>query len=185
MEKLNLGCGDYKKEGFTNIDIREDAAPDICHDLEQLPYPFEDNYFDLIEADHILEHLSDPFQVMAELRRILKPMGTLIVKVPHFSRAMSHPQHKRGFDVTFPGYFNESFSGGYTGTRFICTKMRLHWFAQKHLMKKVISKPLYYILTAIGKIIDIPANLWPHFCSRVWCYWVGGFYEIEFIFKKS
>jgi SAM-dependent methyltransferase len=92
------------------------------HDLDKFPYPFENDYFDLIEADHILEHLTDPFKVMEELNRILKKDGVLIIRVPHFSRSMTHPQHKRGFDVTFPKYFQKEFAGGYTGTDFSCEK---------------------------------------------------------------
>lgn len=184
MIKLNLGCGEFKKEGYINVDISDWGEPDLVHDLNNIPYPFDDYMFDLIEADHILEHLEEPFKVMAELNRILNQKGKLIIRVPHFSRAMTHPQHKRGFDVTFPKYFDKEFKGGYCGTSFICERMRLHWFAQKYLMKKILSPLTYYPLMLIGKIIDIPANMFPYFCSRVWCYWVGGFYEIEFIFRK-
>lgn len=179
-----MGCGEFKKEGYINIDISKQFNPDIIHDLERFPYPFRDDCFDLIEADHVLEHLSDPFEVMKELNRILKPKGILIIRVPHFSRAMTHPQHKRGFDVTFPNYFDENFMGGYTGAKFVCEKMRLRWFAQKYLMKRLLPSGVYYILSGIGKIMDVVANLAPFFCSRIWCYWVGGFYEIEFVFRK-
>lgn len=185
MKKLNLGCGKFKKEGYVNIDISPCSNADLIHDLNSLPYPFHDNAFDLIEADHILEHLSDPFKVMHELSRILKSKGMLHIKVPHFSRAMSHPQHKSGFDVTFPHYFNSNFIGGYTGVSFNCEKLELHWFAQKYLMRKMLSPRVYYSLLVIGKVIDFFANLHPLFCSRVWCFVVGGFYEIEFVFRKK
>ncbi len=62
--------------------------------------------------------------------------------------------------------------------------MKLHWFAQKYLMKKHLPIWMYYLLTWIGTVIDILANASPMFCSRIWCYWVGGFYEIEFVFRK-
>ena len=97
---------------------------------------------------------------------------------------MTHPQHKRGFDVTFPNYFDDNFIGGYTGIKFICDSVRLRWFSQKYLMEKILPPILYYLLSGLGNIIDFGANLSPLFCSRIWCYWVGGFYEIEFIFKK-
>jgi predicted SAM-dependent methyltransferase len=184
MKKLNLGSGDFKKDGYVNIDVEESLQPDIVHNLDQFPYPFEDDSFDLIEADHLLEHLNEPFQVMKELRRIANPGGKIIIRVPHFSRAMTHPQHKRGFDVTFPYYFDNKFFGKYTGIELICEKMELHWFAQKYLMKKYLPLWMYYFLTWIGTVIDIFANASPMFCSRIWCYWVGGFYEIEFVFRK-
>jgi SAM-dependent methyltransferase len=184
MKKLNLGCGHFRKEGFINLDISNLCEPDVLHDLDNIPYPFKNNTFDLIESDHVLEHLSKPFEVMKELHRILKPAGILKVRVPHFSRAMSHPQHKSGFDITFPCYFNDQFSGGFTGVKFINKKLRLHWFAQKYLMKKILPMWLYIILSFIGFCLDLLAAISPMFCSRVWCFWVGGFYEIEFEFEK-
>jgi len=184
MKKLNLGCGQFRKEGYINLDISLLSKADVICDLEKFPYPFNDSTFDLIEADHLLEHLSNPFQVMSEINRILKPGGMIYIRVPHFSRGFTHPEHKRGFDVTFPSYFNKDFAGGYIGTHLINKKTKFHWFAQKHLMKKVFKPWLYYLLSIIGEILDALANLSPIFCSRVWCYWVGGFYEIEFVFQK-
>jgi SAM-dependent methyltransferase len=183
-EKLNLGSGEFKKSGYINLDVSRECAPDVVHDLEVFPYPFHDNQFDIIEADHVLEHLSEPFRVMKELNRILNSGGKLVIRVPHFSRAMSHPQHKRGFDITFPRYFDETFPGGFTGVSLKCEKMRLHWFAQRSLMKKCLSPRIYYLSLWIGKFIDFFANLFPLFCSRIWCFWVGGFYEAEFVFRK-
>ena len=184
MKKLNLGCGYFKKEGFINLDKSELCEPDVLHDLDVIPYPFKNGTFDVIESYHVLEHLLEPFEVMKELSRILIPGGILKIKVPHFSRAMSHPQHKCGFDVTFPCYFNDRFHGGFTGVRLINKKMRLHWFAQKYLMKKILPLWLYITLSLIGTCLDLLAKLSPAFCSRVWCFWVGGFYEIEFEFNK-
>jgi hypothetical protein len=36
----------------------------------------------------------------------------------------------------------------------------------------------------VGAMIDIAANASPLVCSRLWCYYVGGFEEIEFILEK-
>lgn len=184
MKKLNLGCGQFRKEGYVNVDVSSLSKADIFHDLEQFPYPFEDNMFDLIEAEHLLEHLSEPFRVMGEIHRITKPGGQIHIRVPHFSRALTHPEHKSGFDVTFPMYFDSNTFGAYTGITLIARKMKLHWFAQKYLMKRILKSWIYYPLTGVGAILDVLANLSPMFCSRVWCFWVGGFYEIEFIFEK-
>lgn len=182
--KLNLGCGKFRKDGYVNLDVSPLCSPDILHDLNRLPYPFPAGHFDLIEADHVLEHLDDPFLVMGELHRLLKPGGRLVIKVPHFSRAMSHAQHRHGFDVTFPRYFDPGFPGGYTGVPFTCTRNHLRWFSQRALMRAILSAPLYWALLTIGWLIDLPANLCPMLCSRLWCYWVGGFYEVEFEFAK-
>ncbi|RME81353.1 MAG: class I SAM-dependent methyltransferase [Planctomycetota bacterium] len=184
MKKLNLGSGSFPKKGFVNLDINPNLPVDIVHDLNEFPYPFGDNEWDYIECDHVLEHLEDPFRVMKELHRILKPEGILIIRVPHFSRGFTHPEHKRGFDFTFPYYFQPTFRGGYTGCEFYLKKMRFHWFGQPYLKKTVLSCPSFYLGKIGGIILDCLANLSPMLCSRLWCFWVGGFEEIEFCFQK-
>jgi SAM-dependent methyltransferase len=183
--KLNLGSGEFLKEGFINVDYYSIATPDISHDLNQVPYPFEDNYFELVEADHVLEHLLDPFKVMGELRRICAPGALIHIRVPHFSRGFTHADHKRGFDVTFPYYFNPKFGPGYQKIPLELVKLRLTWFAQPYMKKSVMPAPLVFIGQTIGIIIDFFANLSPWLCSRLWCYWVGGFEEIEFMFRVT
>ena len=181
--KLNLGCGEFPKTGFVNVDFFSNSKPDVSHDLNQIPYPFEDDYFELIEADHLLEHLTDPFGVMGELRRICAPQGLIHIRVPHFSRGFTHADHKRGFDVTFPYYFNPKFLPGYQRIPLELVKMRLTWFAQPYMKKSVLPAPLVLLGQIAGMVIDFFANLSPWLCSRLWCYWVGGFEEIEFIFR--
>ena len=181
---LNLGCGNFAKPGFVNVDWRDVPGVDVVHDLADLPYPFEDNRFDLVEADHVIEHLPAVFDVMREIHRILAPGGRAVIRVPHFSRGFSHPEHKRGFDATFPYYFDPSFPGGYTGVHFISESVRLRWFAQPYLKKTVLPGPLFQVGRGVGKVLDTAANLSPLVCSRLWCYAVGGFEEIEFVLSK-
>jgi SAM-dependent methyltransferase len=46
--------------------------------------PFDDDAFDLVVAAEVLEHLHDDEAAMAELLRVLRPDGTLVVTVPRF-----------------------------------------------------------------------------------------------------
>ncbi|MGB1404401.1 MAG: class I SAM-dependent methyltransferase [Flavobacteriaceae bacterium] len=75
----------YKKfKSFTNWDYTTtdiysplaDIKADIC------ALPFEDETYDLILCNHVLEHISDDRKAMRELYRILKKGGTLIAQVP-------------------------------------------------------------------------------------------------------
>jgi len=184
-DKLNLGCGRFKKKGFLNMDIDPDTNPDLMWDLDKTPYPFDEESFLLIEADHVLEHLNNPFKIMKELNRILKLGGKLIIKVPHASRGFTHADHKRGFDVTFPLYFDKKFQGGYAGIPLKLKSMRLTWSAQPYLKKVTLSSFEYFGMTFLGKIFDFFANSSPYVCSRLWCYWVGGFEEIKYVFEKQ
>lgn len=186
MKKLNFGCGQDIKPGYVNIDWDPLSKADVRHDLNAFPYPFPAGEFERIDAFHVMEHLDRPFEVMKEFHRILIPGGILHVKVPHFSRGFTHAEHAHGFDVTFPMYFRKDFLGsGYTGVDFELKKLELHWSAFSYLLPN-----LGYGAFAIGavkfldSIFTFLANLSPSFCSRLWCFWVGGFEEIEFVFQK-
>ncbi|WP_298512431.1 class I SAM-dependent methyltransferase [uncultured Kordia sp.] len=53
-----------------------DVKADIC-DL-----PFEDDSFDTILCNHVLEHIPDDTKAMQELYRVLKPNGMAILQIP-------------------------------------------------------------------------------------------------------
>ncbi len=53
-----------------------DVKADICN------LPFEDNSFDVILCNHVLEHIPDDTKAMQELYRILKPGGMGIFQIP-------------------------------------------------------------------------------------------------------
>jgi ubiquinone/menaquinone biosynthesis C-methylase UbiE len=46
--------------------------------------PFEENTFDVIFCNHVLEHVEDDILAMKEMRRVLKPGGWAILQVPFF-----------------------------------------------------------------------------------------------------
>lgn len=183
-KKLNLGCAGFKKNGYINVDWDPAVDPDVLHDLNKFPYPFEENSFDVVEADHVLEHVDRVFTVMKEIHRILKPGGILKIKTPHFSRGFTHVEHTHGFDVTFPLYFRADFKrSGFCGVEFELKSMRLKWMAFLKLLPYLgYNKIIIFLLSVINGIISFLANISPNFCSRFWCYWVGGFEEIEFEF---
>lgn len=45
--------------------------------------PFADNTFDLILSLGVIEHFSNPVQLLLEMRRVLKPEGILFLEVPN------------------------------------------------------------------------------------------------------
>lgn len=58
---------------------------DLHFDLHQIP--LEDNKFDVVFCNHVLEHVEDALQCMKELYRVMKPGGWGIMQVPQdFSR---------------------------------------------------------------------------------------------------
>lgn len=186
--KLNLGSGPHRKEGFVNVDVR-DVAADVFHDLNVLPYPFADNSIEHIEMSHVLEHLKEPFAVMWELHRILQPGGTLKITVPHFSRGFTHAEHEHGFDISFPLYFDsKNFPDQFYGVEFRSDRTELHWLSNitfRYLKILKLGRMSLFFLPIFNKIFNTLANHHQMFCSRIWCFWVGGFEEIEFNMAKN
>ncbi|MGQ9675872.1 MAG: class I SAM-dependent methyltransferase [Chloroflexota bacterium] len=43
---------------------------------------FDHEFFDLINASHVLEHTSDPVQALRKMNNLLKPAGLLFLKIP-------------------------------------------------------------------------------------------------------
>ena len=107
--KLDIGCGSSKKNGFIGVDQLKLEGVDIVHDLNVIPYPFQDNYADEIILDNVLEHLNNPIDVIHELHRIAKPLCQITIKVPYFRSfyAVIDPTHKHLFSYSYFFYFDK------------------------------------------------------------------------------
>jgi SAM-dependent methyltransferase len=72
----------FKKQknlSYTSADLYSpiaDVKADIC-DL-----PFNDNVFDVVFCNHVLEHIEDDTKAISELYRVLKPGGLGIFQIP-------------------------------------------------------------------------------------------------------
>lgn len=67
------------------IDFVESEFPVKVFKGELSTANFPDNYFDFIHISHVIEHLLDPKGYIGEMRRILKPGGTLAIGTPDMS----------------------------------------------------------------------------------------------------
>ncbi|MGY0393234.1 class I SAM-dependent methyltransferase [Bizionia sp. KMM 8389] len=64
---------------YTTTDLLSpiaDVKADICN------LPFEDNSYDVILCNHVLEHIPDDTKAMQELYRVMKPGGYGIFQIP-------------------------------------------------------------------------------------------------------
>ncbi len=78
MPNLDYTTGDYNS-----------PIADVHFDLHQAP--FEDNSFDIVFCNHVLEHVTDADQCMRELHRIMRPGGWGIFQVPiDMTRALTY-----------------------------------------------------------------------------------------------
>lgn len=70
---------EMKNLNYTTTDLESplaDVKADICN------LPFNDNKFDVILCNHVLEHIPDDTKAMQELFRVLKPNGMAILQIP-------------------------------------------------------------------------------------------------------
>ena len=68
-----------KNLDYTTTDLLSPIA-DIKADICDLP--FEDNTYDIIFCNHVLEHIPDDTKAMKELYRVLKKGGMAILQIP-------------------------------------------------------------------------------------------------------
>lgn len=88
---LDVGCGSkpYKSlfvvEDYVGLDIdsentRLSGTADKLYDGKD--FPFEDNSFDSVLCNQVLEHVFNPQDFLSEINRVLKPGGRLLLTVP-------------------------------------------------------------------------------------------------------
>lgn len=78
---LDIGSGGSSYSKFfpkrITIDIDPERKPDIVGDAHHLP--FGDEEFEAVLCTEVLEHLIDPRQAIAEVKRVLQPGGKIIL----------------------------------------------------------------------------------------------------------
>jgi predicted SAM-dependent methyltransferase len=122
---LDIGCGINKYKGkedevVIGIDRADTPAVDIVHDMEDFPYPFENQKFDKIVMHHTLEHVSREnmtnIKIIEEIYRLLKPNGILVVDVPIGGWFSYDPTHRNYVCYWYWLYFKPNFPLNYYST---------------------------------------------------------------------
>lgn len=97
---LDVGCGagDFgrvlKKRGVdrvVGIEIvpraweiaKEQLDEVILGNIEEMDLPFEEDTFDAVFCNDVLEHLVNPLEVLKKIRHVLKPGGSVIISIPN------------------------------------------------------------------------------------------------------
>jgi SAM-dependent methyltransferase len=65
---------------YLAVDVRQTPLVDVIARGEQLP--LKENEFDVVLCTQVLEYVPELRQVIAEIHRVLKPGGTLLLSVP-------------------------------------------------------------------------------------------------------
>jgi SAM-dependent methyltransferase len=157
---LDLGCGEGTigalKPGNREVHGLE-ISPALVARLEgyasasvwnlddAAPWPFADGQFDGVVAKDILEHLQRPWQTVAEIGRVLRPGGVVIVSV------ICHRSHRLWSDYTHVRGFTEASARRlFSDAGFVVEKQwrmgGVPWSARLeaiHLVPRVLAIPLF------------------------------------------
>jgi SAM-dependent methyltransferase len=96
---LDVGCGDKpwqptfapRVDAYVGLDVEgAHGRPDVVYDGERIP--FDDAAFDTVLSNQVLEHVPDPRRLWADMVRVLRPGGRLIVTVPFSFRLHAEPE---------------------------------------------------------------------------------------------
>ncbi len=134
IKTLDVGCGTSKEPGSVGMDRVASVRPDVLHDIDSFPWPFEDGSFDRVLLKHVIEHVSDVVKIMEEIHRVGKNGAEVLIITPHYSSSNSwtDPTHKQHLGF----YTFEFFCGGegrigfYTDVRFEIVSKRLDFFGR-------------------------------------------------------
>ncbi len=78
---LDVGCGTRRlADHVIAIDLKPRAGVDLAADAAHLP--FADQSCDGVWLEAVLEHVSDPGNILKEISRVLKPGAWLYIEVP-------------------------------------------------------------------------------------------------------
>jgi len=68
---------------WVSVDLY-DTSPEIDYNCDVADLPFDDEIFDRVVCNAILEHVEDPVRSLEELHRVLKWGGQIWVEVPFY-----------------------------------------------------------------------------------------------------
>lgn len=182
--RLDIGCSYHKLPGWIGVDIERGTDTDVLGDLHSMP--FKDSSVSEIHSRHTLEHVRDPLQCISEMYRVVKSGGTITIIVPHYSNNAywSDVTHLRPFGVRAFEYYDIAHArqAGFPiylpHVNLKTRRVSLTWWPERIIASK---SPLKQALLRLANgIFSGLANANLFLCERLWCYWVGGFYEVTF-----
>ena len=89
----------FKKQKNLDYTTADLYSPIVDVKADILDLPFDDNSFDVVFCNHVLEHIKDDEKAMRELYRVLKPNGMGIFQIP---QDLSLEKTYEDFTITSP-----------------------------------------------------------------------------------
>jgi 2-polyprenyl-3-methyl-5-hydroxy-6-metoxy-1,4-benzoquinol methylase len=178
---LEIGCGNgntlkyFAEMGWSAVGLDTDANAvkaarsfglDIFHG-DVFSANYESESFDFIYSNHVIEHVTDPEKLLAEIRRLLKPNGLCLLATPNANsighklfgrhwRGLEPPRHMQIFTISSLQSL-ASKAGLMTQTIATSPRLALSMFIQSVLARKdgAVSPhaPLWLKLSSVGAFL--------------------------------
>ncbi len=184
--RLNLGCGADILDGYVNVDLVRLDGVDVVHDMNVQPWPFEENSFDEIVANHVLEHLDDVIGALREIWRVSKPGGIIKIRTPYFASFLTFKDltHKHVFTYdAFDNWDVRNFEKGRYVTH-MDEPMRFKIRRRRILMFSRCPGVKYYLANLPFVVPTILINLFPRLYERFFFFYLPAsniYFEIEVV----
>ncbi len=85
LMSLDVGCGPNCQTGAIGIDRFQYPGVAHVHDVNQAPWPLQDNVFEFIKCQHAIEHFRELHTVAREMHRVCKTGAVIEFTTPHYS----------------------------------------------------------------------------------------------------
>jgi SAM-dependent methyltransferase len=183
---LELGCGSRKRiRNSVGIDVIDYDCVDIVGDVYEVLEEVSGHSISEVHSHHFFEHVKNVGLLMAELARILKPQGILVIVVPHFSNPYYYSDwtHKNFFGLYSFSYFSDDS----LLKRRVPNYDQLALFELHEVNLIFKSTPPFYGRHLLKKVLQALFNFngyMKEFYEENCCY-IFPCYEIEFMLRRK
>jgi methionine biosynthesis protein MetW len=167
---LDIGCGNGEMGKYFVARYREVHGIDISDTVLQaaiengviakkvnLNYeflPYDDHFFDMVTCLDVIEHIFDPYHLLSDTHRVLKPGGMFILSFPNIGFIKFRLSLLRG---TFPSTSSDTdlFDGGH-----------IHYFSLSDMYQLLFRYSFTPVAVgATGRWVNVK-RLWPNLLVR-------------------
>lgn len=143
---------------YIAVDLRTTSLVDVIADAGRLP--FTDGQYDLVICTQTIQYVANPFEAMAEIRRVLKPGGFMLLSVPAIYPADSPSDGWRLYPAAIR-HLTAEFStteiaaeGGSVVGLFRTLNVWLHWFMRPEWLRGLFAYTVIPTFNLIGFLLD-------------------------------
>ena len=158
---LDVGCGrkPYKKlfkvSSYTGMDIENPGHSHQGEDIDVFydgkTFPFQDNAFDSILCNQVLEHVFNPESFLKEINRVLKPGGKILLSVPFV-----WDEHEQPFDYARYSTFGLNHLFNNAGLEIVKHKKTVNNMA---VVFQLMAVYIYKLIVSKSGVINMLTNI--------------------------